>query len=219
MTLRRPKATTVAVAMAALTAAVVLGAVVGPIEDRRPVPSTVDSPPGPYRSVDNLVANKSFEEGRQPGGRPVKWGGGNVAEALMVDTSTAHDGRASARIHRTPQTAGKFGTITTCFPATTLAGGALRYRGFLKSADADWGGLWMRVDGPRGSKRSLAFDNMDDRAVRGTTDWRRYTVELPVPAGARNVCLGVLLAGVGTLWADALTVEVARGGPEAGTES
>jgi hypothetical protein len=202
MTGERPGARTVAVAMAALASGVFLGCASGT------APSRVDSPPGPYRPVTRLLANPSFEDGRQPGGRPVKWGGGNAA--LMVDVSSAHDGHSSARIHRTSQTGGDFGTITSCFPATTVAGGAVRYRGFLKSVDAKSGGLWMRVDGPKSSKRPLAFDNMRDRAVRGTTGWKRYSVELPVPANAKNICLGVLLAGEGTLWADGLTLEVAR---------
>ncbi len=207
MTVERPGARTVAVAMAALAAGVVLGCGIGPAEDSGTAPSRVDSPPGPYRPVTSLLANPSFEDGRQLGGRPVKWGGGNAA--LMVDISSVHDGHSSARIHRTSQTGGNFGSITSCFPATTVAGGAVRYRGFLKSVDAKSGGLWMRVDGPKSSKRPLAFDNMRDRAVRGTTGWKRYSVELPVPANAKNICLGVLLAGEGTLWADGLTLEVA----------
>lgn len=44
------------------------------------------------------------------------------------------------------------------------------------------GGLWFRVDGTTG--KSLSFDNMQDRAVKGTTEWARYEIVLDVPEGA-----------------------------------
>jgi hypothetical protein len=39
---------------------------------------------------------------------------------------------------------------------------------------------------------------MQDRGVSGTTDWKRYTVELPVAADAKNINFGALLPGDGT---------------------
>ena len=33
--------------------------------------------------------------------------------------------------------------------------------------------LWMRLDG---EQKTLGFDNMDDRAVTGTTGWQKYEI-------------------------------------------
>jgi len=59
----------------------------------------------------------------------------------------------------------------------------------------EWAGLWMRIDGP--GREILGFDNMEDRPIKGTTDWRRYHVVLEVSREARQISFGVLLTGNG----------------------
>ena len=72
----------------------------------------------------------------------------------------------------------------------------MRFTAEARTDDVDgWLGLWMRVDGER--QPSLAFDNMQNSAVRGTTGWRRYDVVLDVAQEAVAVALGVLLSGRG----------------------
>lgn len=66
--------------------------------------------------------------------------------------------------------------------------------GWLKTVDASEASLWMRIDG---EQRQLGFDNMSDRAVSGTTDWKMYSVILDVPNDAKSIFLGVLLIGKG----------------------
>ncbi len=69
-----------------------------------------------------------------------------------------------------------------------------------------WAGLWFRVDGPNNT--TLAFDNMEQRAIKGTTDWTRYEIVLDVPNEAQRLAFGVLLAGGGQVWMDDLRFEV-----------
>ena len=59
------------------------------------------------------------------------------------------------------------------------------------------GHLWMR-----GDKRSevLAFDNIQNRGIRGTTGWQRYYVVLDVPKDATQIAFGILLSGPGLVW-------------------
>jgi hypothetical protein len=68
---------------------------------------------------------------------------------------------------------GGFGVATASFPVSAVRGKRIRYTGYIKTKDVDEGfaGLWWRVDGPKGM---LAFDNMQSRGVRGTTDWKQY---------------------------------------------
>jgi hypothetical protein len=54
----------------------------------------------------------------------------------------------------------------------------------------------------------LAFDNMSSRGVKGTTDWARYEIELPVAENAVNINFGALFPGDGTAWFDGFTVEL-----------
>jgi hypothetical protein len=67
-------------------------------------------------------------------------------------------------------------------------------------------GLWMRIDGKE--KTGLAFDNMMERPVKGTTDWKKYEVVLDVPAEAEEIFFGFLVAGKGRGWVDDIKFEV-----------
>jgi erythromycin esterase-like protein len=100
-----------------------------------------------------------------------------------------------------------FGVATGTFPVKDAAGKSVRFSGWIKTEGITRGyaGLWWRVDG---GSRTLAFDNMGRRGVTGTTEWTRYTIELPVAANATNINFGALLPGDGTAWFDELTVEL-----------
>ena len=58
---------------------------------------------------------------------------------------------------------------------------------FVKSDEEvkGWAGLWMRVDGKE--KTGIAFDNMANRSIKGTTDWKTYEVVLDVPDDAEEI--------------------------------
>lgn len=54
---------------------------------------------------------------------------------------------------------------------------------------------------------SAGFDNMHDRGIKGTTDWQEYEVTLPmIPETTKQIALGGLLVGKGTMWLDDLRV-------------
>jgi hypothetical protein len=74
----------------------------------------------------------------------------------------------------------------------------------------------MRVD--KGTK-SVAFDNMQDRPIKGTANWRKYDVVLDVPQDATGIFFGVLLSGSGTVWlSDAKFEIVGASVPATGTD-
>ena len=100
-----------------------------------------------------------------------------------------------------------FGVATGSFPVSRAAGKKVRFSGYIKTERVTRGfaGLWWRVDGPSGV---LAFDNMQSRGVTGTTDWTRYTIELPVDSSVKNINFGALLPGDGTAWFDGLAIEL-----------
>ncbi len=65
--------------------------------------------------------------------------------------------------------------------------------------------MFSRVDGNR---RTLGFDNMLNRAVTGTTDWKQFEVVLNVPTEAVNVVIGTFLSGRWQMWADDLKLGI-----------
>lgn len=124
---------------------------------------------------------------------------------LTVDTQTKHGGAASARISgMCADNASDWASLAQSIRADEFRGKRVRLTGWLKTDAVNKAGLWMRVDGNR---RTLGFDNMDDRAVTGTTGWKQYSVVLDVPAEAVNLYFGTLLQGAGNVWADDFKLE------------
>ena len=100
-----------------------------------------------------------------------------------------------------------FGTLMQTFQADAYAGKRVRMSGYARAQDVkDWAGLWMRVDGARGEP--LAFDHMQDRAIKGTSDWKKYEIVLDVPESAQHIAFGLLLTGAGQVWMGDLSFEV-----------
>jgi hypothetical protein len=48
---------------------------------------------------------------------------------------------------------------------------------------------------------------MQDRPIKGTTDWQNYAVVLDVPEGATGIFFGVLVNGSGSVWMSNLKIE------------
>lgn len=75
----------------------------------------------------------------------------------------------------------------------------VRFSALVKAEGVEgWGGLWMRVDDV--GKPNAAFDNMQQRPVKGTTEWMPYSVVLDASANAEGVFFGTLMIGKGQLW-------------------
>jgi hypothetical protein len=143
---------------------------------------------------------------------PAGWfkAGSHPAEYDMgLDETVRHDnGKSSATVKSVAANLHGFGTLMQMTQPGDFLGKRVRLSGWVKSDKVtDWAGLWFRVDGPTPNV-SLAFDNMQDRAIKGTTDWTRYEIVLDVPKEAQRLAFGVLLAGAGQVWMDDLKFEV-----------
>ena len=124
-----------------------------------------------------------------------------------VDRDSPRNGKGSAHFESAVLKPGGFGTMMQVFWPGDFRGKRVRLAGHARSQEVnDWAGLWMRVDGPGG--KSLAFDNMQDRPIKGTTDWTKYEIVLDVPEQAEQIAYGVLLTGRGDVWLDDLKFEI-----------
>jgi hypothetical protein len=98
------------------------------------------------------------------------------------------------------------GSLTHVESAVPWRGHRLRLRAELRTGRVEgWAALWMRIDGADG--RVLAFDNMQDRSLRGTTSYTSTTVVLEVPPDAVQLGFGVLLHGPGAVFIRELVFE------------
>ncbi len=137
------------------------------------------------------------------GGNPMDYESG-------IDKQTVHNNLPSAYLKAKKSTAEGFGTLMQDFRADKYLEKRVRLSAFAKTEGVQqWSGLWMRVD--KGNT-SVAFDNMQDRPIKGTSDWQRYEVVLDVPPDATGIAFGILLSGPGRVWLNSVKFEVV--GPE-----
>jgi len=132
---------------------------------------------------------------------PAPWfmGGDRPAEyefGLLPDSITQDGNRVvRLRLRERIDSRSGFGTLMQSVHATRYQGQRVRFCAMARAIEVTgWAGLWMRVDGPSGM---AAFDNMQRRALRGSTDWARADVVLDVSQDARSIHFGVLLSGGG----------------------
>jgi len=166
--------------------------------------SVYQLPPGRYRKViKNLITggsnmdNKSVIKGWfLTGLTPQKY-------QLYLDEKVFHTGTRSACIKSVSDEykSGDFATVMQTFNARDFLKKRVRFSGFVKAREAaGWCGLWMRIDGA--SDVMLKFDNMQNRPIKGTTEWNHYSCVLDVPENAAVINIGMLINGKGQVWLD-----------------
>jgi len=153
--------------------------------------------PAPVRP--ELTALLDFEA-EHVGGVPKNWNG-SPAGTFAVDGQIVHGGRWALRIERKETSEGAFTAVSKGIPID-FTGTQLELRGFLRTEDVSgFAGLWMREDA---DGESVAFDNMQGRGLKGTTEWTEYSITLPLNKAAKRLVFGVLASGTGRVWADDL---------------
>ena len=175
----------------------------------QPVAATTTEPAS---KLFGQYANSDFHDGK-----PL----GSYFEGLDPDTKRMLDSVPVGYIHSTNVDAAQ-GQRYLTIPAAGLRGKRIRVLAWLKTTDAvSGGGLWMVIwhqdvgllgsllgTSLGSSSNPLVYDDMLDRAVHGTTDWKRYQMVVDVPDEADNITLGYQLYGSGELWTDDFKVEV-----------
>jgi hypothetical protein len=150
---------------------------------------------------------------------PRGWRAGDLEGAskdyvVGVDSSCFHSGRAAAYIRAANAEPEGFGVLSQRFQAHDFLGSRLRLSGHLRvSGVTGWAGLWMRVDGRDGELQK--FDNMEQRPVKGTSEWVRRDVVLDIPVNVYAIAIGCLLVGPGRVWMDDLELSIV--GPDVPT--
>ena len=123
-----------------------------------------------------------------------------------VDQTVVENGLPSAFLKSAVPATGGFGTLMQSISASDYAGKRVRLRAWVRSQEvSDWAGVWMRVD--KGSA-SVAFDNMQNRPIKGSQSWETCDVVLDVPQDATAISFGILLSETGEVWMNNLSLEV-----------
>lgn len=151
-----------------------------------------------------VFLNLDFEK-VTPNGNAKNWYQGGEGFSVFVDSTVSFSGKRSLCIEKIGT--GNFGVATSSFPIDQARGKYLKYTGYIKTQNITEGyaGLWWRVKGKSGI---LNFDNMNNRGAKGTTDWKKYTIEFKIDDKATNIVFGVIMPGNGKAWFDKLSIEL-----------
>jgi len=124
---------------------------------------------------------------------------------IRLDRRICHSGNASLHMRSRLDSPKGFAKLSQRLVANDYRGTRLHMSAYLKT-EITWGSahLWLQMIGQGGSV--LAFDDMHDRPVTGTTGWTRYDFTLDVPQQAREIAFGVVMAGNCQVWADDFTI-------------
>ncbi|MEO0573679.1 MAG: hypothetical protein AAF039_18410 [Bacteroidota bacterium] len=125
-----------------------------------------------------------------------------------IDKTEAVNGQKSAFLLSDSALSEQFGTLMQSVGAKEYQGKKIRMTGFIKSENVkDWSGMWLRIDDYSGVS-STYFDNMEDRPIKGNTDWTEYEILMDVPKDGYSMNFGVLLVGQGKVWLDDVKFEI-----------
>lgn len=169
-----------------------------PAPPAQPVPATPERvEPVATPGVSITAPHGWFKNGSNPGGYVVG-----------VDQLQTWGDMPSAYVKSNGASSNHFGGMMQMTAADDFIGKRLRLSAWVKTEDANDGGghLWMRVDSHRPGE-SLQFDNMDNRAVKGTSDWQECSVVLDVPPGAAALAYGFFVGGRGKVWVSGTRLE------------
>ncbi len=124
-----------------------------------------------------------------------------------IDNGNTPSGKGAKMLRHVSGDGKGFGSLMQQIAADKYRGQRIRFQAQVKAADvSNWAGLWMRVDTP--DKHARTFYNSQDKPIKGSAGWQLRSVVLNVPADATAISFGVIDAGTGTVWIDALTLEV-----------
>ena len=146
------------------------------------------------------------------GEAPKGWNAGTIEGAsedyvVGIDQVRMHSGRSSAYIRSTTDQPVGFGALSQRFSAKQFTGERVQLTGFIRAESVTgWAGLWMRIDRSDGNLES--FDNMEQRPIRGTSEWVRREIVLDVSVDAFAIAIGGLLVGCGQIGLDDFSLEI-----------
>ena len=124
-----------------------------------------------------------------------------------LDAEQPYSKPSSARIRRVGDE--DFGCLQqTVMIKSCWVGRKAVLSGFLRSEKASDVGGALVLQANDGGGAILSWNHMNDGKIQGTTPWKRYEIEVPIPAGTYYLRFGFMLEGAGTLWADDLNVDV-----------
>lgn len=93
-------------------------------------------------------------------------------------------------------------------PAEEYLNKRVKISGYIKSKDVTgWTAFFVNIT-EQSQYKLLCHDYMENRRIKGTTDWKKFEIVLDVPNEAYNIIIGIALDGIGQIWLDELDLQI-----------
>ncbi|MGE9314223.1 hypothetical protein ACLOAU_21390 [Niabella sp. CJ426] len=158
-----------------------------------------------------VIRNYSFED-IDALYRPIGWSpqSSDKKYSFVLDTSVAKAGKISIRITLQPNTVPdkNIGLCNTILLNSFFKDNhKITISAYVKTDGLTIGGasIWMQLNG---SRSIISDKNSDKNASRGTTEWTKHTIELPLTDEVVSVGFGCKMSGNGKAWFDDFEVRI-----------
>ncbi len=142
---------------------------------------------------------------------PTDWeisGWRNKRYEIGIDKGMFVDGQSVMTIKSKSKKVLGYGLVSKSLKANIYLNKRIRLTGYLKTKDViGWSGFLLQIDDEI-KKERLVYDNMSERDIEGTNDWKKYEVVLDVPSNATVINYGTMLAGGGQIWSYGINIEI-----------
>jgi len=128
---------------------------------------------------------------------------GSADYVISVDSTIFKEGKYAASIEFKGEKKG-YKALEFKIP-NNYNGNKITLTGYIKTENVTDGyaGLWMSID------PGVAFENMSEKEITGTTDWKKYSITLNMDVlKTDKIVFGGLLEGKGKMWLDDLTITI-----------
>lgn len=145
-----------------------------------------------------------------PEGLPAGWMkmDPNGSYSIQTDPENARHGNRSLLLEYVSGKETRMHSVMAMLPIPVdFSGSEVELSGYIKTEALRDGicGLYIRAEGDPGWTE---IDGMRKEKISGTTDWKHYTVKVPLKKGAQDITIGVYHTGRGKVWFDQLEIRV-----------
>jgi len=137
-----------------------------------------------------------------------KAGSNPNAYRIGIDNQFSNQGQKSAFIESIDKQSSGFCTLMQSFRNNDYINKRIKMTSYVKTEGTiDTARMWVRID-DFDQKIADDFDNMDDRPITGTNDWKKCEIIFDVPSSKCTILFGMILSGDGKIWLDNVSFEI-----------
>jgi alpha-beta hydrolase superfamily lysophospholipase len=126
---------------------------------------------------------------------------------VSVDTTQSHTGRNSIYLSSVDTVAKPEFSGVGFNVLAKYAGKQVTLKAWMR-AESMQGTLGLMLGIYDATGNTLWFENLQKQKIKGTKNWKQYSVTLPLPADAQTLHIGPLLIGKGKLWVDDVELSI-----------